>query len=88
VLANVLGVACSVSGKSPEQLEALIKAYPVAFFFSVAMSLVLVFDVFLPAIIFPFKLLAREAENRAMERERKESEAGEAQATEAIKKAD
>mmetsp|Transcript_43042 Transcript_43042/g.106203 ORF Transcript_43042/g.106203 Transcript_43042/m.106203 type:complete len:112 (-) Transcript_43042:491-826(-) len=85
VLADVLGVACSVTGRSPEQLEALIRAHPIAFFFAVATSLVMIFDVLLPTILFPFKLLSRSAEKHGMERESREAEVGDARA---IKKVD
>lgn len=79
-LAKLLGVVCNAMGLSPEELEAAIQRRPIAFLFCLVLALVALFDVFLPMLVFPFKVLSREAEARALRRE--EAECGlEARAT-------
>ncbi|KAG8469418.1 hypothetical protein KFE25_005873 [Diacronema lutheri] len=64
-LAALLGAVCSATGKSPEQLEQVVRDYPFAFLLALVLALVAVFDVLIPLLWLPFKLLNNEAERRA-----------------------
>lgn len=64
------------TGYSPQQLEALVqryqavaREYPLAVLFAVAFALVFAFDVLLPMLWLPIKLLSSKAEQRAIERQ-------------------
>lgn len=64
------------TGYSPQQLDALVQRYqavarehPIAVLFAVAFALVFAFDVLLPMLWLPLKMLSQKAEQCAVERQ-------------------
>jgi hypothetical protein len=68
-LSKAIGMVSAATGWPVEEIESTFETRPFACMFSIIIGLVLLFDVILPALWFPVKMLCQQAEERAMAEE-------------------